>query len=101
LMPNGATVKVKWLRGAMRDLDVQTSYIAQDDPEMAQKIYAEIRKRGAELGRFPESGRPGRITGTRELVIGGFPYVMPYRVRNDAIEILRVFHTRQKLPGSW
>lgn len=94
-------MKVKWLHGAMRDLDAQMRFIARDDPEMARKIYAEIRKRGAELALFPESGRPGRLAGTRELVLGGYPYVIPYRVRDDIVEILRVFHTSQQLPGSW
>ncbi|MDR2726446.1 MAG: type II toxin-antitoxin system RelE/ParE family toxin, partial [Deltaproteobacteria bacterium] len=51
--------------------------------------------------QFPESGRPGRVPGTRELVIAGLPYLLPYRVRNDVVEILRFFHTSQKPPNRW
>jgi len=48
----------------------------------------------------PASGRPGRVIGTRELVIGGLPYVVPYRVRDNDIEILRVLHTSRRFPGA-
>jgi toxin ParE1/3/4 len=92
---------VKWLRTALRDLDHQMDHIALDDPETARKVYAEIRKRGAELAHFPEAGRPGRIPETRELVLVNYPFLLPYRVRNDTVEILRVFHTSQRPPVTW
>lgn len=98
---SGDIVRVKWLCGALRDLDLQMNYIAQDDLLLAQKVYAEIRNRVAELARHPYSGRLGRIPGTRELVLGNFPFLVPYRVQNDVIEILRIFHTSQKPPKSW
>lgn len=94
-------MRVKWLRGAIRDLDAQLDYLARDDAQTAQAIYHEVRRRGDELARFPESGRPGRVPGTRELVISKYPYILPYRVRNNIVEILRVFHTSQRLPASW
>jgi plasmid stabilization system protein ParE len=43
-------------------------------------------------------GRAGRVTGTRELVVAGTPYIVPYRVRVEAVEILRVFHAARKWP---
>ncbi len=43
-------------------------------------------------------GRPGRVLGTRELVVSETPYVIPYRVRQDRLELLAVFHGRQKWP---
>lgn len=94
-------MKVKWLRAALRDLNHQTDHIARDDAEMALKVYAEIRNRSAELAQFPEVGRPGRVPGTRELVLVNYPYILPYRVRNDVVEILRVFHTSQRPPAVW
>ncbi|MGE4442492.1 MAG: type II toxin-antitoxin system RelE/ParE family toxin [Desulfomicrobium sp.] len=96
-MRSGAIVRVSWLRAATRDLDAQMSYIARDDAELAREIYGEIRRRASELSHFPESGRPGRVPGTRELVLARYPYVLPYRVRNGIVEILRVFHTSQKM----
>lgn len=50
------------------------------------------------LAARPNLGRPGRVAGTRELVIPGTPYVIPYRLRGDGLEIIAVFHGRQKWP---
>ena len=41
----------------------------------------------------------GRVAGTRELVVPGTPYVIPYRLRTDRLEIIAIFHGRQKWPG--
>jgi len=49
----------------------------------------------------PAMGRPGRVTGTRELVVAHFPYVIPYRLRGEEIQILRIFNTNQKPPIAW
>ncbi|MBU2740861.1 hypothetical protein HER14_08880 [Acidithiobacillus thiooxidans] len=46
-------------------------------------------------------GRPGRVFVTRELVITDHPYILPYCVRYDAVEIIQVFHSRQKNPRRW
>lgn len=50
------------------------------------------------LTQFPEMGRPGRIEGTRELVISGTPCIAAYRIHGDAIRILRVLHGVRKWP---
>ena len=50
------------------------------------------------LARNPAMGRPGRVPGTRELVIPNTPYILPYRVRANAVEILRVFPATRKWP---
>ena len=76
-------------------------YIAREDPDAAREVYAYIRVRVADLAKHPESGRPGRVFGTRELVIEKYPYIVPYRVREKEIQIIRVFHTSQRLPAVW
>jgi toxin ParE1/3/4 len=43
-------------------------------------------------------GRPGRVKGTRELVIVGTPYIVAYRIKGDAVQVLRVLHGAQKWP---
>ncbi len=94
-------MRVRWLRAALRELDAEITYLAQEDPEAAARRYALIRSRVAELGHFPESGCPGRVPGTRELVIAGLPYLLPYRVRGEELQVLRFFHTSRKPPAQW
>ena len=59
-----------------------------------------IREGVAHLRRHPELGRPGRITGTRELVVAGLPYLVVYRVNDSTVEVLRVLHDAQEWPPS-
>ncbi|MGL4612605.1 MAG: type II toxin-antitoxin system RelE/ParE family toxin [Shewanella sp.] len=49
----------------------------------------------------PAMGRAGRVAGTRELVVQDYPFIIPYRVQQDETHILRVFHTRLRLPSQW
>jgi toxin ParE1/3/4 len=53
------------------------------------------------LADHPHIGRPGRIEGTRELVVAGTPFVVPYRVRDDCVEVLSVFHGKRKWPDKF
>lgn len=100
-MPSGVTMRVKWLRHAIFDLDTETARIAQENPEAAVQMYGYIRAHVVNLEKFPESGKPGRIFGTRELVVDRYPYIIPYRVKNGVVEILRIFHTRREPPKNW
>jgi toxin ParE1/3/4 len=50
------------------------------------------------LAELPGLGRPGRVAGTRELIVPGTPYIVPYRLRGDRLEVIAVFHTSQKWP---
>jgi toxin ParE1/3/4 len=58
-----------------------------------------IEAAAARLGEYPESGRPGRVRGTRELVVTGTPYVIVYRLETSAAIILRALHGAQRWPG--
>ena len=91
-------MRVKWLRRALLNLDHEANYIAQDNPRAAAEFVLHLRDSALMLGEQPNLGRPGRIPGTRELVVANLPYILPYRVRSDTVEILRVFHTSRKWP---
>jgi len=93
-------VKVRWTRLAIADLDAAYEYISTDDPAAALRVISRIEGAVSGLSRHPEAGRAGRIKGTRELVISGTPYVIPYRYRRDAIQILAVLHGARKWPKS-
>jgi toxin ParE1/3/4 len=91
-------VRVNWLRAARANLIAASEYIAQDNPDGSARTVAAIVKAVETLKRFPAIGRPGRVPGTRELVVSGTPYIVPYRVRGDLVEVLRVFHASRKWP---
>lgn len=92
-------MQVRWLRRALENLDDEAAYIARDSPRTAAEFVLHVRNSSAMLADHPNMGRPGRIAGTRELVITRFSYILPYRVRGSTVEILRVFHTARKWPG--
>jgi len=94
-------MRVRWLKRAITGHDKAMGYIAQEDEEAARKISDYIHARVESLQEQPHQGRPGRIFGTRELVIDKFPFIIPYRVKDDEVQILRVFHTSRKPPRKW
>jgi toxin ParE1/3/4 len=65
---------------------------------MGSDLIIDFCRHIAYLCDHPEIGRVGRIPGTRELVIPGLPYIVPYRVKSAAIQILGVLHTSQEWP---
>jgi toxin ParE1/3/4 len=91
-------MQVKWLRKALLNLDQEAAHIAKDNPKAAAEFVTHVRHSVSVLFTHPNMGRQGRVPGTRELVITQFPYILPYRVRENRVEILRVFHTARKWP---
>lgn len=91
-------MRVRWLRKALANLDEEGEYIAQDDPKAAARVVMRILEAVELLKQNPAMGRPGRVAGTRELVVTKTSYIIPYRVRDGAVEILRVFHAARKWP---
>jgi len=89
-------MKVVWSRRAIGNLVSLRDYIAEDSPRSANSAAHRILDATELLTTQPHIGRAGRITGTRELVVAGTPYVIPYRVRRGTLELLAVFHGRQK-----
>ncbi len=94
-------MKIRWLRNALLNLDEEAAYIAAEDPAAARLVVARILEAVALLASQPAIGRPGRVLGTRELIVPKTHYLIPYRLRTDQVEILRVFHTSRKLPRRW
>lgn len=94
-------VRVKWLARALLDLDEEASYIASDDVVATRLLVERVLMAVAVLSAQPALGRPGRVAGTRELVVLKTRYIVPYRVRGDAVEVLRVFHPSRRRPVRW
>jgi toxin ParE1/3/4 len=94
-------VRVRWLRKALRNLDAEASFIATDDPIAARRVVMRVLAAVDLLAEQPSLGRPGRVPGTRELIVPKTRYIVPYRVRRDTVQILRVFHASRRLPERW
>jgi toxin ParE1/3/4 len=95
--PSGC-MRVKWTRRALRALDEITEYIARDRPLAAQRMFERVQEAVISLAAHPDLGRQGRVPGTRELIVAGTPFIIPYRVREDDVEILSVLHAARRWP---
>jgi len=91
-------LKIVWSPFALSDRDGIFTHIEADNPAAAIAIDERIGAAISRLRDFPQSGRPGRLAGTRELVIVGTPYVAAYQLTDGTIRILRVLHGAQRWP---
>jgi toxin ParE1/3/4 len=91
-------MEIRWLDDALADVTAIYRYIAADDPSAAGRIVGRIQTAVHSLVMTPHRGRPGRWPGTRELVVARTPYIIPYRVQGDIVQILRVFHSARRWP---
>ncbi|WP_186419092.1 type II toxin-antitoxin system RelE/ParE family toxin [Bosea sp. CS1GBMeth4] len=90
--------RLVWSQFALADRDEIFSYIEADNPKTAAEIDERIASAVQHLLRFPESGRPGRVAGTRELIVARTPYIAVYAVTAGKIRILRVLHGARMWP---
>ena len=90
--------RLEWSAFAIADRDAIFDYIEADSPQAAIAIDNRIREQVEILARFPESGRPGRVEGTRELVISRTSYIATYRIAGKTVRILRILHGAQRWP---
>lgn len=92
-------MKIAFSPEAKRDLDDIFDYILDDNPQMAKIVLERIRERVLSLLEMPHQGRPGRVVGTRELIVPRTPFVVPYQLVGSTIEILRVYHGARQWPA--
>jgi addiction module RelE/StbE family toxin len=91
-------VVLRWLDDAIADLRSIKAYIAEENPEAARRVIASIRSETRILINQPSIGRAGRLSGTRELVISQYPYIVAYREQSGEVHILAVVHTSRRWP---
>jgi toxin ParE1/3/4 len=94
-------LRTRWIRPALADLEAIGDYVSGDNPGAAGRLVARIAASVEALGDHPHLGRPGGITGTRELVVAETPFIVPYRVRADEVEILAVLHGARRWPDAF
>lgn len=89
---------IRWTPAAASDLQHVSDYLAEHHPQYRhptlRKVYAAIQS----LKEWPYRGRAGREEGTRELILSPLPYVAIYRVNDQSIEVLRIYHAGQDRP---
>ena len=92
-------MRLAWTRLALNDRQAIRSYIALDNPMAALALDELFAEKAGHLADHPGLGRPGRVNGTRELVVHQ-NYLMIYDLANDQVRILRVLHTARQWPGA-
>ena len=88
-------LKLRWTRPALADVIEAQNYIARANPAAAEATAQRVWDAAGRLCDHPEVGQRGHVEGTREWAVSRTPYVIVYRVKNDAVEILRVWHGRR------
>jgi toxin ParE1/3/4 len=90
---------VRWTPTGLRDLESLHAYLAEDNEDAAAAMVDKIIAGVEALQRYPQMGRKGRVAGTRELVI--YPFVVAYKVKSSAIEVIAVIHGARRWPDSF
>lgn len=88
------TFAIQFTRSALNDIRRIESHIGEENPAAASRVAIQIVATCDRLEYLPERGRPGLVSGTRELV-SCWPYVIVYRITGSSVEILRVWHSAQ------
>lgn len=91
-------MKIEWRRLAYKDATDIADYIQLGNPAAALNVIEEIQTQIAILEHHPNMGRPGRVSGTRELIINRTPYIAVYLISKKAVTILRILHGAQRWP---
>jgi len=93
---------IKWTEQATQQLDQAHDYIALSNrKEVAAQMTMQIVNSVQQLATFPMSGRAGRVSGTRELVISNTPFIAAYVVEKADIVVLAIYHGAQQWPQSF
>jgi toxin ParE1/3/4 len=91
-------MRIRWTLAAAADLEHIKDYLTEHHPDLAQSTVLELYETICSLRASPHRGRPGREEGTRELVFTRLPYIVAYRVKGDAVEVLHIYHAAQFRP---
>lgn len=94
-------MRVIWLDRALDDLEAIEQFIGQDNLRAAREVEQQIKTSVRRLQDQPRMGRPGRVAGTRELVIPGLPYIAAYSINESTVYVLAIVHGAREWPESF
>lgn len=89
---------IRWSPEAAVDFMALVGYIRAQNPSAAERVAHTIYDSISSLTTLPRRGRIGRVDGTRELVLSPLPFIVVYRVVEEAVEIARIIHGSQRWP---
>lgn len=93
-------MKIRLTKAALGDLREARIFIARDDPKAAAMVVRKLEMAVERIASRPSIGRP-TIGNGREWSVPGLPYLIPYNVSAESIEILRFWHTSRQRPYTW
>ncbi|MGD0271825.1 MAG: type II toxin-antitoxin system RelE/ParE family toxin [Candidatus Sulfotelmatobacter sp.] len=88
-------VEIVWSPRSLARLREIRDYIAKDKPDAAARLAMRIVSLVEALREHPFLGRAGGEPGVRELIVGGTPYLIFYRVRANRVTIATIWHGAQ------
>ena len=91
-------MRIRWTPEALDALASIADYIGEESPSAARRMLNRVQEAAALLAEHPYLGRTGRVLGTRELIVSGSPFIVPYQVKETEVEILSVFHAARLWP---
>jgi addiction module RelE/StbE family toxin len=91
-------MRIRWTPTAADDLEHIKDYLTEHYPHLARSTVLELYEAIRSLKTFPQRGRPGRESGTHELVFSRLPYIAVYRIKEQTVEVLHIHHTAQSRP---
>jgi toxin ParE1/3/4 len=94
-------MRLKFLKLAKQDIGEAVSHFKRTAPHAIDGFAAAIKTSLSLILSNPNVGRPSQTANIREWSVPNWPYVIPYRIVGDDIEILRVWHTRRDRPEAW
>lgn len=85
-------MKLRWTRLALADFEQAHDHIAEENPEAARQIAQRILDASETVLEYPRIGRPGEDRDSREWRVDKTPYLLVYAIKEDVIELWRVWH---------
>ncbi|MHB1701540.1 MAG: type II toxin-antitoxin system RelE/ParE family toxin [Acidobacteriaceae bacterium] len=93
-------MKARWTEPALQHLHEAYDYVRLDKPDAAARLMDRIEAAVGQLRMFPQMGAPSARPKARQFAVSGTPFIVLYRVADNVLEILAVFHGAQNWKGN-
>lgn len=93
-------MRIKIANAAYNDLNEIDDYIRSNNPLAANRMESRLNEAISYLSMHPAIGRAGRVTGTRELIVSGTPFIVVYEVQKQIVFVARILHSARKWPNN-